>query len=147
MFDFTLSKKRWKLVISLSVKLTFITVVSMMSLGYCMWYSCVILFLCFLPDYGGSSTMKYTYNPNFSSKSSYMYSGSRTMASTTALSYYFSTYSHISCKYSTDHVMCHLTGCLKKKHKHHHWPSAFATVGHPGLSMCGISQWAVIQSA
>nr|XP_020477885.1 plakophilin-3 [Monopterus albus] len=31
-------------------------------------------------DYGGSSTMKYqTYNPNYSSKSSYMYTGSRTM--------------------------------------------------------------------
>ncbi|KAF0041016.1 hypothetical protein F2P81_006914 [Scophthalmus maximus] len=33
-----------------------------------------------MSDYGGSSTMKYhTYTPNFSSKSSYMYSGSRTM--------------------------------------------------------------------
>uniref|UniRef100_A0A7N6BXH7 Plakophilin 3 n=1 Tax=Anabas testudineus TaxID=64144 RepID=A0A7N6BXH7_ANATE len=33
-----------------------------------------------MSDYGGSSTMKYnTYNPSFSSKSSYMYSGSRTM--------------------------------------------------------------------
>ncbi|XP_070686254.1 plakophilin-3a isoform X2 [Pempheris klunzingeri] len=33
-----------------------------------------------MSDYGGSSTMKYqSYNPNFSSKSSYMYSGSRTM--------------------------------------------------------------------
>ncbi|KAG7245452.1 hypothetical protein INR49_010903 [Caranx melampygus] len=33
-----------------------------------------------MSDYGGSSTMKYqTYNPNFSSKSSYMYTGSRTM--------------------------------------------------------------------
>ncbi|XP_017261486.1 plakophilin-3a isoform X2 [Kryptolebias marmoratus] len=33
-----------------------------------------------MSDYGGSSTMKYnTYNPNFSSKSSYMYSGSKTM--------------------------------------------------------------------
>uniref|UniRef100_A0A3Q2PDP0 Plakophilin 3a n=1 Tax=Fundulus heteroclitus TaxID=8078 RepID=A0A3Q2PDP0_FUNHE len=31
-------------------------------------------------DYGGSSTMKYsTYNPNYSAKSSYMYSGSKTM--------------------------------------------------------------------
>uniref|UniRef100_A0A8D3CM82 Plakophilin 3 n=1 Tax=Scophthalmus maximus TaxID=52904 RepID=A0A8D3CM82_SCOMX len=36
-----------------------------------------------MSDYGGSSTMKYhTYTPNFSSKSSYMYSGSRTMVST-----------------------------------------------------------------
>ncbi|XP_041794310.1 plakophilin-3a isoform X2 [Chelmon rostratus] len=33
-----------------------------------------------MSDYGGSSTMKYqTYNPSYSSKSSYMYSGSRTM--------------------------------------------------------------------
>ncbi|KAM9854977.1 plakophilin-3a isoform 2-T2 [Aulostomus maculatus] len=33
-----------------------------------------------MSDYGGSSTMKYqTYNPTFSSKSSYMYSGSRTL--------------------------------------------------------------------
>ncbi|XP_054475948.1 plakophilin-3-like [Anoplopoma fimbria] len=33
-----------------------------------------------MSDYGGSSTMKYhTYNPNYSSKSSYMYSGARTM--------------------------------------------------------------------
>ncbi|XP_038147218.1 plakophilin-3-like isoform X2 [Cyprinodon tularosa] len=34
-----------------------------------------------MSDYGGSSTMKYsTYSPSFSSKSSYMYSGSKTMA-------------------------------------------------------------------
>ncbi|XP_068459825.1 plakophilin-3a [Clinocottus analis] len=34
-----------------------------------------------MSDYGGGSTMKYqTYNPNYSSKSSYMYSGSKTMA-------------------------------------------------------------------
>ncbi|CAJ1056523.1 plakophilin-3a isoform X1 [Xyrichtys novacula] len=34
-----------------------------------------------MSEYGGSSTMKYqTYNPGFTSKSSYMYSGSRTMA-------------------------------------------------------------------
>ncbi|XP_061630658.1 plakophilin-3-like isoform X1 [Phyllopteryx taeniolatus] len=33
-----------------------------------------------MSDYGGSSTMKYhTYNPGYSSKSSYMFSGSRTM--------------------------------------------------------------------
>ncbi|XP_026166836.1 plakophilin-3a isoform X2 [Mastacembelus armatus] len=33
-----------------------------------------------MSDYGGSSTMKYqTYHPSFSSKSSYMYTGSRTM--------------------------------------------------------------------
>ncbi|KAK5867265.1 hypothetical protein PBY51_011774 [Eleginops maclovinus] len=33
-----------------------------------------------MSDYGGSSTMKYqTLNPNYSSKSSYMYSGSKTM--------------------------------------------------------------------
>ncbi|XP_053741555.1 plakophilin-3a [Synchiropus splendidus] len=33
-----------------------------------------------MSDYGGSSTMKYqTYNPNYSSKSSYMYTNSRTM--------------------------------------------------------------------
>ncbi|XP_067446078.1 plakophilin-3a [Thunnus thynnus] len=33
-----------------------------------------------MSDYGGSSTMKYqTYNPGYSSKSSYMYSGSKTM--------------------------------------------------------------------
>lgn len=33
-----------------------------------------------MSDYGGSSTMKYqTYQPNFTSKSSYMYSGARTM--------------------------------------------------------------------
>uniref|UniRef100_UPI0037E98BB2 plakophilin-3a isoform X2 n=2 Tax=Semicossyphus pulcher TaxID=241346 RepID=UPI0037E98BB2 len=33
-----------------------------------------------MSDYGGSSTMKYhTFNPGFTSKSSYMYSGSRTM--------------------------------------------------------------------
>ncbi|XP_022611663.1 plakophilin-3 isoform X1 [Seriola dumerili] len=33
-----------------------------------------------MSDYGGSSAVKYqTYNPSFSSKSSYMYSGSRTM--------------------------------------------------------------------
>ncbi|XP_041852232.1 plakophilin-3a isoform X2 [Melanotaenia boesemani] len=33
-----------------------------------------------MSDYGGSSTVKYsTYSPNFSSKSSYMYTGSRTM--------------------------------------------------------------------
>ncbi|XP_071352922.1 plakophilin-3a isoform X2 [Trachinotus anak] len=33
-----------------------------------------------MSDYGGSSTMKYqTYNPGFSSKSSYMYTGSKTM--------------------------------------------------------------------
>uniref|UniRef100_A0A7N8XMK3 Plakophilin 3 n=1 Tax=Mastacembelus armatus TaxID=205130 RepID=A0A7N8XMK3_9TELE len=38
-----------------------------------------------MSDYGGSSTMKYqTYHPSFSSKSSYMYTGSRTMVSTSA---------------------------------------------------------------
>lgn len=77
-----------------------------------------LLFLFFLPDYGGSSTMKYqTYNPNFSSKSSYVYSGSRTMVSTTALSHCFSMYSHIQWRYSSDHVMGNLTGHSKKTKK------------------------------
>lgn len=49
-------------------------------------YSFVIMFLCSLPDYGGSSPMKYqTFNPSYSSKSSYVYSGSKTMVSTTEL--------------------------------------------------------------
>uniref|UniRef100_A0A8C4GTA3 Plakophilin-3 n=1 Tax=Dicentrarchus labrax TaxID=13489 RepID=A0A8C4GTA3_DICLA len=48
-----------------------------------------------MSDYGGSSTMKYHSTlPNYSSKSSFMYSGSRTMVSTATLSYRF-----------TDHVM------------------------------------------
>uniref|UniRef100_A0A4W6DC52 Plakophilin 3a n=1 Tax=Lates calcarifer TaxID=8187 RepID=A0A4W6DC52_LATCA len=48
-----------------------------------------------MSDYGGSSTMKYqTYNPaSFSSKSSYIYTGSRTMVSAAALSHCFSVYS------------------------------------------------------
>lgn len=49
------------------------------------WYSFVIMFLCSLSDYGGSSTKYQTYNPSFTSKSSYVYSGSRTMVSTTEL--------------------------------------------------------------
>lgn len=72
----------------------------------------IYLLFCFLPDYGGSSTMKYqTYNPNYSSKS-YVYSGSRTMVSTTSWSHCFSVYSHLSQKYCIDHVMCHLIGVL-----------------------------------
>uniref|UniRef100_A0A3P9PG98 Plakophilin 3 n=1 Tax=Poecilia reticulata TaxID=8081 RepID=A0A3P9PG98_POERE len=40
-----------------------------------------------MSDYGGSSTMKYSnYSPSYSSKSSYMYSGSKTLVSTAAFS-------------------------------------------------------------
>uniref|UniRef100_A0A3B3Z2P0 Plakophilin 3a n=1 Tax=Poecilia mexicana TaxID=48701 RepID=A0A3B3Z2P0_9TELE len=40
-----------------------------------------------MSDYGGSSTMKYsTYSPSYSSKSSYMYSGSKTLVSPAAFS-------------------------------------------------------------
>uniref|UniRef100_A0A8C3G6P9 Plakophilin 3a n=1 Tax=Cyclopterus lumpus TaxID=8103 RepID=A0A8C3G6P9_CYCLU len=46
-----------------------------------------------MSEHGGSTAMKYqTFNPNYSSKSSYMYSGSRTMVSTTALLHCFSIY-------------------------------------------------------
>lgn len=48
--------------------------------------SFVLMLLCSLSDYGGSSTAKYqTFNPSFSSKSSYMYSGSKTMVSSTLI--------------------------------------------------------------
>lgn len=106
-----------------------------------MWYSSVILSLCFLPDYGGSSTMKYqTYTPGYSSKSSYMYSGSRTMVSTS--------YSIISLFQRVfTHIMEIFSWPCNVSFKHRHWPSAGATAGQPGHSMCGISQYAVMRSA
>lgn len=53
-----------------------------------------VLFFCFFSDYGGSSSVKYnTYNPSFSSKSSFMYSGSRTIVSAAFLTF-SAQYSH-----------------------------------------------------
>lgn len=81
-------------------------------------YSFIILFRCFLSDYGGSSTMKFnTIQPaGYSSKSSYMYSGSRTMVSTTS-SHCFSMYSHTSWKYWANRVTCHSAGVSTKQSK------------------------------
>lgn len=80
------------------------------------------MFLFSLSDYGGSSTAKYqTYNPGFSSKSSYMYSGSKTMVSRTL---------NWKCSFSewwTDHVM--LTRIIKKKPKPHQSLCADVTSG------------------
>lgn len=93
------------------------------------WHYAFFLLSCFsFPDYGGSSAMKYqTYNPSFGSKSSYGYSGSRTLVSTTESS-------HISRKYSINHEKCptSLTLCW-----HHKWLRMqqvwYFTVGWDGI--------------